>query len=809
MQRNSILLYSRETLSLARLRVLDLTSSIAGAYSARLLADYGADVLRIQPDLDQPADSLWAYLNFNKRGACLDLRRPGDRTHLLRLATPADVLIESFSPGTLDELELGPDRLLGANPRLVLTSITPFGQSGPYARFRAPEIVLESVSGWMAGNGDPSREPLKMPGDLQAEMYGALFGLVATLAAIRRQRRTGHGGHVDVSIQEAVLYALPNITTVAQYSGENWRRRATYPPDSPPMGIYQCADGLVGCSAAYQSEWAAFCALIDRDDLVDDARFRTRADRTRNAAALVDLIAAWMSGQKARDVYRRSQEMKVPIAPISTPADLLAWPQLKAREYWARLSQPGLGELVVPGAPFKLSATPWQIRRPAPAPGEGHAQILAESSSSPSPTPRPDRADEQPLSGVRVIDLSMAWAGPLATRLLAGLGAQVVKIEGPQHMDRWRGGSIPSDKVENYPEREPGSRPYNRYALANTQNVNKSSLVLDLKRPEGRDVFKRLVGVSDLVVENFSAGALGRLGLDYPVLQAINPRIVLVSVPALGRTGPERDVVGHANFCEDAAGNTFLFGYPGGPPLHTGTAWGDPIAGVTAAVGALMALLEAESSATGQHVDVSHVEAAIPFNVQALLDHTMPREGNHHPRMAPHGSYPCLGDDAWLTIAVESDTQWQSLVHALGDPAWARDPRFARLAGRLAHRDELDAHLSEWTRSHEHRVAMELLQSHGVAAGAVLTASELCADSHLEARDVLVELSHPEAGRHRYQRPPWRISGVPKPTLTPAPCFGQHNREVLSTLLHLTDDEIHDLQARGIVSSEPLPQYGV
>jgi crotonobetainyl-CoA:carnitine CoA-transferase CaiB-like acyl-CoA transferase len=825
--------------SVADLTVLDLSKSVAGAYCAKLLADYGADVIKVEPPEGDPirecspfsddapsleGSGLFTYLHLNRRGIVLDLATAEGQEHLLNLVKCADVLVESFTPGELAALGLDLVKLLSVNPRLVVTSITPFGQTGPYRDYRAPEIVLEAISGWMAGNGNPGEPPLQQPGNVQAELYGGIFGLIATLGAVRWQRRNGQGQLVDVSIAESVLYTLPNITTIAQYSGKDWERRPSYPPDNPPAGIFQCADGLIGSSAVYQNEVEPFCQLIGRPELADDPRFKTRADRVRNATALTEIIAEWMARHSAEEVYRRGQELRVPIARINSPRDLLESRQLAAREYWIDLEQPGLGSLRVPGAPFKLPASPWSLRRPAPRLGEhtdeiltnGNASGTRRAASTGAGRTRSAEASDcpQPLAGVRVLDLCMAWAGPLATRLLAGLGAEVIKIEGPQHMDRWRGGSIPSDKVESYPDSEPGERPYNRYALANTQNLNKLDLALNLKHPQGKEIFKRLVATADLVVENFSAGALARLGLDYPALREINPSIILVSLPSFGRSGPERDYVGHANFIEDTAGNTFLFGYAGGPPLHTGTAWGDPVAGVNAAAAALIALLHREASGEGQHVDVAHVEAAIPFNIEAVLDAVLnrrltDRRGNERPDMVPHGCYRSRGEDSWVAIAVQSDAEWKALAREIGAPGWVEDPRFATRAGRLEHRAEIDHRIGAWTREHGHIEAMEALQRRGVAAGAVLRAGELCRDRQFAAREFLVSVAHPEAGVHRYPRPPWLMSESPARPIRPAPCFGEHNHYVLETVLGLSVDEIRELEDRGVVAAEPLPQYGV
>ena len=826
-------------MSVADLIVLDLSRSVAGAYCAKLLADYGADVIKVEPPEGDPirrrgpfpddapsseASGLFTYLNLNRRGIVLDPSSVGDRKHLLDLVERADVLVESFAPGERASVGLDVGQLLRANPRMVVTSITPFGQTGPYRDYQAPEIVLEAISGWMAGNGNPGEPPLQQPGTVQAELYGGIFGLIATLGAVRWQRRTGQGQHVDVSIAESVLYTLPNITTIAQYSGKDWERRSSYPPDNPPAGIFECADGLIGSSAVYQNEVEPFCRLIGRPDLPDDPRFKTRADRVRNAGALTEIIAEWMARHSAEEVYRKGQELRVPIARINSPRDLLTSRQLEAREYWVDVEQPGLGTVRLPGAPFKLPASPWRLRRPAPRLGEHTDEILrdgstggTEQAASHGATSIPDAEDRsvsQPLAGVRVLDLCMAWAGPLATRLLAGLGAEVIKIEGPQHMDRWRGGSIPSDKVESYPDSDPGERPYNRYALANTQNLNKLDLALNLKHTKGKEIFKRLVATADLVVENFSAGALGRLGLDYPALRAINPAITLVSLPSFGRSGPERDYVGHANFIEDTAGNTFLFGYPGGPPLHTGTAWGDPVAGVNAAAAALIALLHREATGEGQHVDVAHVEGAIPFNVEAVLDvvvngRAAERRGNDRPDMAPHGCYRSQGEDSWVAIAVQSDAEWKVLAREIGAPEYADDLRFAARAGRLEHRAEIDRRIEAWTRERSHIEAMETLQARGIAAGAVLKAGELCHDRQLAAREFLVSVTQPEAGTHRYPRPPWLLSEVAARPIRPAPCFGEHNRQVLEGVLGLSVNEIRELEEQDVVATEPLPQYGV
>jgi crotonobetainyl-CoA:carnitine CoA-transferase CaiB-like acyl-CoA transferase len=417
-----------------------------------------------------------------------------------------------------------------------------------------------------------------------------------------------------------------------------------------------------------------------------------------------------------------------------------------------------------------------------------------------------------PLSGVRIVDLTMAWAGPMAVRFLADMGAEVIKIEAATHMDRWRGGTFAQRGTERYPDHTPGERPWNRSSFFNTQNRNKKSLVLDLKTDKGKDIFKRLVAVSDIVAENFSAGAMGRLNLDYPVLREIKPDIIMLSMPAFGRTGPERDFIAHGPTIEEIAGTTFLQGYADGPPMPSGgLAWGDPVAGVNGASAAMIALVHRQETGQGQHIDLSHVEVGAGFNIDALLTQTMlgqttPRRGNRDTAMAPHGAYPCKGEDRWISIAVGSDDEWCKLKAAMGRPAWADDCRFDTLLGRWDHQTEIDRQLAEWTAQHDHRVLAAQLQEAGVPAGPLQDARDLSEDPHLNERGFFETVEHPESGTHPYPGMPWKLSDTPASIRMPAPLFGQHNEEVLTSLLGMNPAEVRALEDEGVITTEPRPQ---
>lgn len=417
-----------------------------------------------------------------------------------------------------------------------------------------------------------------------------------------------------------------------------------------------------------------------------------------------------------------------------------------------------------------------------------------------------------PLGGIRILDLTMAWAGPMAVRVLADMGAEVIKIEAAHHMDRWRGGTFAQRGTDRYPNNDPGERPWNRSSFFNTQNRNKQSLVMDLKTPEGKAIFKRLVGISDLVAENFSAGAMGRLDLDYPVLRAIKPDIVMLSMPAFGRTGPERDYIAHGPTIDAVAGNAFLQGYSDGQPLASGGfAWGDPVAGMNGAIASLIALVHRQTTGVGQHIDLSHLEAGVGFNFQAILEYSMnqrivARQGNRHSSMAPHGCYPSKGEDRWIVIAVGSDEEWQKLRAAMGDPTWAQDERFSTTLGRVQHQDELNRCISEWTVQHDHAELMRELQGLGVAAGAVFDAAELSNDAHLAARGFFETVTSQETGTHQYPGMPWKMSRTPGRIRMPAPGFGQHNEHVLTTLLGMSHEDVKGLEESRVIATEPLPQ---
>lgn len=412
-----------------------------------------------------------------------------------------------------------------------------------------------------------------------------------------------------------------------------------------------------------------------------------------------------------------------------------------------------------------------------------------------------------PLSGIRVVDLTTAWSGPLATRILGHLGAEVVKVESASRLDVWRHyGHVINWK--RYPDGDAGARQYNRVSLFNSQNSDKLSVLIDFKRPGGVETVLKLVAISDVVISNFTPGALARLGLGYEALRAARPDIVVVEMPGFGNTGPMARYGALGPTMEMATGMAAMVGYPGGPPTTTGPSYPDPIGGIHGAAAVMTALAYRAETGRGQYVEVPQCEALMHFVGEYLLhaldtgeDHAP--DGNRVPWAAPHDAFPALGKDNWVTIGVTTDAEWQQLCRTIGRPDLAADGRFATLPERMRHQDLLYEPIASWTRVRDKHESAHLLQAAGVPAAPVEDASDLVGSPYLAARDYFVELDHPEAGRHRYSGLPFHFSETPTRCRTASPCFGQHTYQVLRDILHLPEEEIETLERAGTIRSVP------
>src|SRR5215510_12994923 len=414
------------------------------------------------------------------------------------------------------------------------------------------------------------------------------------------------------------------------------------------------------------------------------------------------------------------------------------------------------------------------------------------------------------LQGLRILDMTQIAAGPYATLLLGFMGAEIIKVESCSRMDINRGLARPTpEPYRMYPQGIPGERPWNRSAHHIHRNVNKRSVTLDLASPQGKELFLRLTAICDALIENYRASVLDRLGLGYAQLSAANPQLVYVKISSQGASGPETDYGSLGSTLEQTAGLASITGYEDGRPLMTNETYPDPVVGILA-VGALMAALrQRRQTGKGTFIDLSQREVTVAMLGEYVVDHSVTGRvpgplGNRHPHRALQGVYPCQGDDMWVAISVGSDDEWRGLCRAIGQPDLAQDPRFATVLARQDHQAEIDQILAAWTREREHYQAMQLLQAHGVPAGAVLKGGETLVDPHLTARSFWDVVNHPEAGTYTQVSTPWRLSKSPRRPTTPSPSLGEHNSYVLGDLLGLSQQEIAALETQGIIGTRPI-----
>lgn len=401
-----------------------------------------------------------------------------------------------------------------------------------------------------------------------------------------------------------------------------------------------------------------------------------------------------------------------------------------------------------------------------------------------------------PLEGVRVLDLTMMWAGPYATRILGEMGAEVIKIESPS---AW-------DNVRTLLPPQPGDdEPWNSSYYWNDYNRDKKSLTLDLAQPRGREIFLQLVRQADIVIENYRADVIEKLGLDYETLREEKEDIILVSMPGFGKTGPESKHVGFGPIIEQTSGLTSRTGYgDDGIPYKTGISIGDPVGGTAACGAVALALIQRHRTGKGAYIDLAQREGMATLSGEAFVAASLRAEdpvhrANRSPRWAPQGCYRAQGEEQWVVISVTSDEEWHALASEIG----REDLAGLNLQERFNRHDELDEAIEAWTAQQVPQEAMERLQAAGVPAGRVLDTQDIHDDPQLKARGFWVRLPHPAMHSWRQPSSAWRLVEANPQLRSHAPLFGQHNREILCGLLDMKEQELAELEAKGIIADRP------
>jgi crotonobetainyl-CoA:carnitine CoA-transferase CaiB-like acyl-CoA transferase len=778
--------------ALAGTRVLDLSDSVAGQYCARLLADYGADVHLVEGAAGSPVrrmaplppgageSLIFLHLNTGKRAVLRD--------DLDSLARDADVAIVGNAADR--------DRLRAANPACVVAVVTGFGLDGPWREWAGSEIVYQALSGAMLNNGMAGRPPLYGCGHRVSYAAG-VAACIGILAALHARSLTGAGDDVDISVAETAA-CMTTAASAYNYSGLNDPMRGT-------GGSQVCCRGEWVTLWIYGHQWRDFCAALECEYLLDDPRFSGINERQANWVEFIAIMQTHLGDWPADEVVSRLQARRLITAKASSLVALHSDPHLQARGYWETVSTPA-GPRTVLGPPFRMSRTPHLVARPAPPPAEkpgvGWSATTPQSASPPA-TLQPGG----PLAGIRVLDMTTAWAGPMAGRILAYLGADVIHVEHATRVDLWRH-HRQAFRSRLYPGGEGGARPYNRNVLFNSQNINKRSICLDIKAPRGLELARRLATRCDVVLANFTPGALDRSGLGYEQLRQLRPDIIVTEMPAYGSSGPKREAPAVGATMEMAAGMASLIGYAGGPPTTTGPNFLDPVGALNAAAATLIALAHRERTGEGQYVEVPQVEAAMHLIGEKLIHAALtgedePRNGNRSPSAAPHDVFPAEGSDEWVAIAVNDGAQWLALCGVAQLTDLAADPALTGLAGRIAAQEAIGERVAAWTRGRSKLEAASALQDAGVPAAPVMTARDVSTGAFYEARGMFTTLHHPEAGTHAYHGVPIHLARNPGGDRRAAPCLGQDTEEILAGLLNLTEEEIAELDRAGVTSNRP------
>jgi len=662
---------------LGGLQVVQIGDGLTAAVCGRLLADVGANVNCIDPD---NSTALAEYLNHGKTNI------PGDGNAARGALIAADLIVCEGGPRDLRVRQYDASSLRRLDARAALVFISPFGQSGPQADDAATDLTLFFASGiarLLTGQVDDLSEPPIRPVGEQSAFIG---GIAAACAGMHAALGAEPGAVIDISIQEALATMAVGELARAGLGRKIWSRRRLTDGNGATVTILPARDGYAAISPREERQWQAWLQVMDAPDWADDPRFAAKSNRVANWDALHGLMSAWSRRYGKQAIADKAQAAHVPSFPLREPAEQLASPQLDHRNFWRPLDI-GDRRIKAPGPPFGLRIT-YPERRP-----ELRAGGL------------------MPLSGIRVLDFSWVIAGPTATRYLAAMGAEVIKIEAPGRGD-----------------------PGRTSELHTVLGQAKRSIVLDLKNADAVGVAQALAAKSDVLIENFATGVMDRLGLGAKALETLNPELLYVSASGLGRTGPEAQAVAYGTLLQCYAGFAGLNRHPDVPP-RIGFAWLDPMCGLMLAFIVAAGLWHRQRAGGVARIDFSMIEAMLWTMAEPLLATQLEappqQQGNHSDRCVPHGVYRCAGEDDWISIVARSDEEWRRLCGIVPALSPMADYGFRE---RVERRTAIDDALATWLRPQiAHCAAAELVHA-GIPAAALATSRDLVNSDHLRER---------------------------------------------------------------------------
>ncbi|WP_156686930.1 CaiB/BaiF CoA transferase family protein [Mycobacterium sp. Marseille-P9652] len=768
--------------ALTGIRIVELAESVAGEYCGKLLADFGAEVIKVEaPGRGSPTramapvladgpdgSGLFAYLNTNKRSVVVD-----PASDLERLIASADAVIYDRATYPIER-----------HPGVVFCSITPYGAQVAADSDNARSLNVFHASGWgyhTPSHSDPDKPPLQGPGRFLSDYEAGLEAALCVASSLFGRLHNGRGEDIDIS-QHAVLVSRADCIVGRFITGEVEATGARNDYDQAgPAAFFACADGFVYLYMTSRAHWLALKQLMQQPDWLDAfeddwLEFAVTPDKV---ATFRRGFAEWVRGLDKDAAADRAQRLGVPLVPVNTAADLHDSTQYRHRGFFQSVRHPVLGDAQYPTVPYTLSASPARITSAAPSLGQDTDSVLLRLGSprppltarsaqlKPPATPRGG-----PLQGVRVVELTKVWAGPYAGKLLAMLGAEVIKVESassPEEMRAYGGTDI-------------NHAPY--FLSINPEIL---SVDLDIKSSDGMARLRELIGRSDVVINNLRPGAMERQGLGYDALASIKPDIISVSIKMWGNDGPLGHQTGYAPCFAALAGLASLVGYPGGPPLGMSMRYGDSTVGAAAAYASVVALLHRDLTGVGQFVDVSAVETLSSMIGDRLFEYSLTGkplapEGNRHPDLCPHGCYPCA-DSSWIAIAVAGDAEWRRLCDVLGAATLAGDPRYATIGERRRHAEMLDDDLAQLTRVHDAEGLAQQLRLAGVPATKSATAIDVIGDQWLWDRGLYRFVSDHREGQRPIIGPSWRVARDPARIDRGAPDLGEHTDYVLGKIL--------------------------